>query len=240
MAVVLWSLEAIVVGDTDWSRISAASVARALARFAEFDWALLPDLLRPALETAVMATLATLLGLVLAIPVAWLGARNVSPLGHASYAVARMLMTLSRSVHEIVWALLFVAAVGLGALAGIMAMAVRSVGFISKTVAEAIEDVDTGPIEAMRAVGANRFQVLMFAIVPQVLPALLGNIIFEWDVNVRRSTIMGLVGAGGLGLALHRQLVAYNWGGVAAVLAVILGLVIIGEVSSYYARKAVI
>ena len=126
MAVVLWSLEAIVVGDTDWSRISAASVARALARFAEFDWALLPDLLRPALETAVMATLATLLGLVLAIPVAWLGARNVSPLGHASYAVARMLMTLSRSVHEIVWALLFVAAVGLGALAGIMAMAVRS------------------------------------------------------------------------------------------------------------------
>lgn len=237
---VLWSLEAIVLGDTDWSRISLASIGRALGRFQAFDWRLVPDLLVPALETVVMATLATLLGLVLAIPVAWLGANNISPLGRVTYGFGRALMTLSRSIHEIVWGLLFVAAVGLGALAGILAMSLRSIGFISKMVAEAIEDVDTGPIEAVRATGANRFQILMFAIVPQVLPVVLGSIIFEWDVNVRRSTIMGLVGAGGLGLALHRQITAYNYGGIVAVIATILGIILIGEVSSTYARKAVI
>ncbi len=186
-----------------------------------------------------MATIATLLGLVLSIPVAWLGAMNISPLGKFSYFIGRVLMTISRSVHEIVWALVFVAAVGLGAMAGILAMAVRSVGFISKTIAEAIEDVNPGPIEAMRAVGANRLQVLLFAILPQVLPVFLGNMIFEWDVNIRRSTIMGLVGAGGLGLALHRQMASYNYGGIATVIVVILLLIVIGEVVSHYARKAV-
>jgi len=237
---VLWSLEAIVVGDTDWTRVSLASVGRALGRFAAFDWRLVPDLLEPALETVVMATLATLLGLVLAIPVAWLGAGNISPFGRVSYGIGRALMTLSRSIHEIVWGLVFVAAVGLGALAGILAMSLRSIGFISKMVAEAIEDVDTGPIDAVRAAGADRFQILMYAIVPQVLPVVLGSIIFEWDVNVRRSTIMGLVGAGGLGLALHRQITAYNYGGIVAVILTILGIILIGEVSSTHARKAVI
>ena len=239
VALVAWSVEAIVIGDTDWSRITAAGVAKAAWRFIDFDASILLSLWEPALETLLMATLATLLGMVMAIPVAWLGASNISPFGRTTYAIGRVLMTLSRSVHEVVWGLVFVAAVGLGALAGVLAMAVRSIGFISKTVAEAIEDVNPGPVEAMRAVGANRFQVLMFGIVPQVLPVMVGNIIFEWDVNIRRSTIMGLVGAGGLGLALHRQMAAYNYGGIATVIVVILLMIIFGEVVSYYARKKV-
>jgi phosphonate transport system permease protein len=238
--VVGWSVEAIVVGDTDWSRISAASVASAAWRFIDFDASILLSLWEPALETVLMATLATLLGALMAIPVAWLGANNISPLGRFTYYVGRVLMTLSRSVHEVVWGLVFVAAVGLGALAGVLAMAVRSIGFISKTVAEAIEDVNKGPVEAMRAVGANRFQVLMFGIVPQVLPVIIGNVIFEWDVNIRRSTIMGLVGAGGLGLALHRQMASYNYGGIATVIFVILLLIVFGEVFSAWARRKVI
>ena len=237
---VAWSVEAIVVGDTDWSRISAGGVATAAARFVDFDPSILLSLWEPALETVLMATLATLLGALMAIPVAWLGANNISPLGRFTYYVGRVLMTLSRSVHEVVWGLVFVAAVGLGALAGVLAMAVRSIGFISKTVAEAIEDVNKGPVEAMRAVGANRFQVLMFGIVPQVLPVIIGNVIFEWDVNIRRSTIMGLVGAGGLGLALHRQMASYNYGGIATVIFVILLLIVFGEVFSAWARKKVI
>jgi phosphonate transport system permease protein len=239
-AFVLWSVEAIVVGDTDWERITLPGIVKASARFLQFDFGILPDLLAPALETLLMATLATLLGLILAVPVTWLGALNISPLGKFSYSAGRMLMTVSRSVHEIVWGLIFVAAVGLGSLAGILAMAIRSIGFISKTVAEAIEDVDHKPLEAMRAVGANKFQILWYGILPQVIPVFLGNVIFEWDVNVRRSTIMGLVGAGGLGLALHRQMVSYNFGGVATVILVILGLIILGEVLSYYGRKAVL
>jgi phosphonate transport system permease protein len=238
--VVGWSVEAIVVGDTDWSRITAAGVASAAWRFIDFDASILLSLWEPALETVLMATLATLLGALMAIPVAWLGANNISPLGRFTYYVGRVLMTLSRSVHEVVWGLVFVAAVGLGALAGVLAMAVRSIGFISKTVAEAIEDVNKGPVEAMRAVGANRFQVLMFGIVPQVLPVIIGNVIFEWDVNIRRSTIMGLVGAGGLGLALHRQMASYNYGGIATVIFVILLLIVFGEVFSAWARRRVI
>ena len=127
---------------------------------------------------------------------AWFGAANITPNEKVSYAVGRLMMVLSRSVHEIVWGLLFVSAVGLGALAGVLAMAVRSVGFISKIIAEAIEDVDPKPVEAIRAVGGNKFQVLLYGIVPQIVPVFVGNMIFEWDINIRRSTIMGLVGAG--------------------------------------------
>jgi len=240
VVLVAWSLHAIVVTDTDWSRVTLSGVARAVGRFAALDVAVLSELARPALDTALMATLGTLAGAVLALPVAWLGARNVTPAGGASYLLARGLMTISRSVHEIVWALLFVAAAGLGSLAGVLALAVRSVGFVSKTVAEAIEDVDPGPVEAMRAVGATRLQVLRYAILPQVIPVVLGNLVFEWDINVRRATIMGLVGAGGLGLALFRQMAASSSGGISAVVVVILALILVGEVASHHARKALV
>jgi phosphonate transport system permease protein len=239
-ALIAWSIEAIVVGDTDWSRISWAGMLKSASQFMSVDLSIFGSLMEPALETALMATMGTLVGLVLAVPVAWLGAMNISPLGRTTYAIGRGLMTLSRSVHEVVWALVFIAAVGLGALAGVLAMGIRSIGFISKTVAEAIEDVNPGPVEAMRAVGANRFQILLFGILPQVIPVFIGNVIFEWDVNIRRSTILGLVGAGGLGLALHRQMTAYNYGGIVTVLLVILLLIVAGEIFSHYARKAVI
>ena len=237
---VVASVYAIVVADTDWARLSASALGRTLGRFLEFDVSLLPDLVDPAIDTALMATLASLLGLFLALPVAWLGASNITPLGKASYVVGRGLMTLSRSVHEIVWGLIFVSAVGLGALAGILAMAVRSVGFISKVIAEAIEDVQPGPIEAIRAVGGNKFQVLLYGILPQVIPVVLGTVIFEWDINIRRSTIMGLVGAGGLGLVLFRQMAMFNYGGIATVISAVLLLILLAEVVSHYARKAVL
>jgi phosphonate transport system permease protein len=239
-AAVLWSIYAIVIADTDWARLAGASLLRTLGRFMEFDVSLVPDMVDPAIDTALMATLASLLGLVLALPVAWLGAANITPLGKFSYVVGRALMTLSRSVHEIVWALIFVSAVGLGVLAGVLAMAVRSIGFISKTIAEAIEDVDPKPVEAVRAAGGTKFQILLFAILPQIIPVFVGNMIFEWDINIRRSTILGLVGAGGLGLLLFRQMAMSNYGGIATVILAVLALIVFGEVVSHYARKAVI
>lgn len=236
----LWSVYAIVVTDTDWARLAASNLGKTLRSFAAFDFSLIPDLVGPTIDTALMATLATVVGLFLALPVAWFGASNITPLGKLSYGIGRFLMTVSRSVHEIVWGLIFVSAVGLGALAGVLAMAVRSIGFISKIIAEAIEDVQPGPIEAMRAVGANKFQVLLYAILPQVIPTVLGTLIFEWDINIRRSTIMGLVGAGGLGLVFFRQMAMFNYGGVATVILAVLLLIIVGEIVSYYARKAII
>jgi phosphonate transport system permease protein len=240
LAAVAWSIEAIVVEDTDWTRIIHGPLFGTLRQLLDLDWSVVPQLFEPALATLLMATLATLAGLVLSIPVAWLGAANITPLGKTSYAIGRFLMTMSRSVHEIVWGLIFVSAVGLGALAGVLAMAVRSIGFISKTIAEAIEDVDPKPLEAIRAAGGTKFQILWFAILPQIIPVFVGNMIFEWDINIRRSTIMGLVGAGGLGLLLFRQMAMSNYGGIAVVVLAVLALIIFGEIVSHYARRAVI
>ncbi|MFQ5619436.1 MAG: phosphonate ABC transporter, permease protein PhnE [Rhodospirillales bacterium] len=238
---VLWSIEVTIVEDTDWERIGTlGSVMRAVGRFMAIDFSLVPHLLGPALETFMIACLGTLLAVILSLPVAWFGAHNITPFLPITYPLGRALMTLTRSIHEIVWGLIFVSAVGLGAFPGILAVGMRSIGFLAKLTAEAIEDVDPGPVEAIRAVGGNRFQVVLFGIVPQILPVFLGNVIFQWDINIRRATIMGLVGAGGLGLTFHRQLVMYNYGGVTTVILAILFLVAIGEVVSYYGRKAII
>jgi phosphonate transport system permease protein len=237
---VIWSIQATIVADTDWERIgSLGQVLSSVGRFLVLDFSLIPHLWEPMLETFMMATLGTLLGLIFSLPVAWFGAINVTPSRHIAYPIGRFLMTLSRSIHEIVWALIFVAAVGLGALPGILAIAMRSIGFISKITAEAIENTDPKPVEAIRAMGGNRFQVMYYGILPQIMPVVLGTIIFEWDINIRRSAVMGLVGAGGLGLVFFRQMQMYNYGGVTMVIFATLLLIMLGEVLSHYARKAV-
>jgi phosphonate transport system permease protein len=237
---VLWSIQATIIADTDWERIgSLGQVLDSVGRFLVLDFSLIPHLWEPMLETFMMATLGTLLGLIFSLPVAWFGAINVTPSRYIAYPIGRFLMTLSRSIHEIVWALIFVAAVGLGALPGILAIAMRSIGFISKITAEAIENTDPKPVEAIRAMGGNRFQVMYYGILPQIMPVVLGTIIFEWDINIRRSAVMGLVGAGGLGLVFFRQMQMYNYGGVTMVIFATLLLIMLGEVLSHYARKAV-
>ncbi|MET3791503.1 phosphonate ABC transporter, permease protein PhnE [Aquamicrobium terrae] len=241
LAVLAWCFHDTVMFDTDWTRMGGAlGVVGTLERFLWLDWSLAPSLVVPALETLMMATLGTLLGCVLSLPVAWFGAANVTPSRYVFYPLGRFLMVLSRSIHEIIWALLFVGAVGLGALPGILAVAMRSIGFISKITAEAIENIDPKPVEAIRAVGGNQFQVMYYGIVPQILPVIIGTIIFEWDINIRRSAIMGLVGAGGLGLVFFRQMAMFNYGGVTLVVLAVLVLIAFGEVVSHYARKAVI
>jgi phosphonate transport system permease protein len=237
----VWCAYGTIIADTDWSRIGGRNgVFASLSRYFAIDWGLLPELVVPTIETLMMATVGTVLGCVFSLPVAWIGAANVTPSKTFLYPIGRFLMVLSRSVHEIVWALIFVSAVGLGALPGILAIAMRSVGFISKITAEAIENIEAGPVEAIRATGGNEFQVMYFGILPQIYPVVLATIIFEWDINIRRSAVMGLVGAGGLGLLFFRQMSRFNYGGVTMVLLAILVLIIIGEVISHYLRKAVI
>lgn len=240
-ALVIWSIDVTVVEDTDWERIgSLGSVLESLSRFAAIDWGLFPSLIEPAIETFMIACLGTVLGVIICIPAVWFGAVNITPFKPITYPLARLMMTLSRSIHEIVWALFFVAVVGLGAMAGIFAIAVRSVGFIAKMSAEAIEDIDHGPVEAIRAVGGNSFQVMLYAILPQVLPQMLSVIIFEWEINIRRSAILGLVGAGGLGLVFFRQMNTFNFAGVTSVIIAVFGIILIGEVVSYFTRRSVI
>ncbi len=238
---ILWSIQSTVIKDTEWERIGTLStVIKAVFKFLPPDFSIATQLIKPTIETFMIATLGSMIAIILAIPVSWFAAHNITPYLPITYPIGRAIMTLSRSVHEIVWGLIFVAAVGLGAFPGIIAVAMRSIGFISKLTAEAIEDIDPGPVEAIKAVGGNWFQVVLFGIIPQILPVFVGNAIFQWDINIRRATIMGLVGAGGLGLTFHRQLVMYNYEGVTTVILAILVLIGIGEIVSYYGRKAII
>jgi phosphonate transport system permease protein len=241
MAMALWSVNVTIIEDTDWERMGSFSEVLASAgRFIGIDFSLIPNLLEPAIETFMISCLGTLLGVIICIPATWFGALNITPFKPITYPLGRFLMTISRSIHEIVWALFFVAVFGLGALPGIFAIAVRSVGFIAKMSAEAIEDIELGPLDAIRATGANRFQVLLFAILPQVLPQVMGVILFEWEINIRRSAILGLVGAGGLGLVFFRQMNTFNYHGVTTVIIAILGIIIIGEIVSHFTRKRMI
>src|SRR3546814_10140003 len=138
-----WCLQGTVLADTDWSRIGGASgVLASIGRYLQLDLALIPELVIPTIETFMVACVGTVLGCFLSLPVAWFGAANVTPSRRLLYPAGRFLMVLSRSVHEIVWALVFVSAGGLGALPGILAVAMQSVGFISKITAEAIENID--------------------------------------------------------------------------------------------------
>lgn len=240
-AVAIGCIKTTIIDDTDWARLgSVANVLEEIGEFIGFDAKLAATLWEPALETIMVATLGTLLGVVVCVPAIWFGALNITPYAPVTYPLARLMMTLSRSIHEIVWGLFFVAAVGLGALAGVLALAVRSVGFIAKMTAEAIEDLDPKPVEAIRAVGGSDFQVFIYAILPQVLPVLVGVVIFEWEINIRRSSILGLVGAGGLGLVFFRQLNTFNYPGVTTTILAILVLILFGEMVSYYVRKAII
>jgi len=148
-------------------------------------------------------------------------------------------VSFTRSVNVIIWALIFVVLFGSGALAGVLAIAVRSIGFTAKLIAEGIEEIDRGQVEAIRATGANPFQVLLYAIAPQVKPAFVGVAAYRWDINVRASTIIGFVGAGGIGVALTTSINSFAWDQVLTILIAILGVVIFSEVFSAYMRRKV-
>jgi phosphonate transport system permease protein len=203
-------------------------------------WSYMDELWRPLWDTLNMATLGTLLGVILAVPVAFLAARNTTPSALILRPAALFVIVASRSINSLIWALLLVAIMGPGILAGVIAIGLRSIGFIGKLLYEAIEEVDTAPVEAVTATGASRAQVLDYAIVPQVLPAFWGITVFRWDINIRESAILGLVGAGGLGLKLQASLNVLAWPQVTMILIVILATVVLSEWVSARVRAAII
>jgi phosphonate transport system permease protein len=236
VALLLWSASTL--------EIDRGRVARGLARFGALAArAFPPDFSRSALlvsgivESVEIATLSTLFGVILGIPIAVLAARNVVPL--AVYGGGRATVTLGRTFHELIVAILFVKAVGFGALAGVLTLTVNSVGFFSKLLAEQIETIDRGQIEAIRATGASRGQVLLYGVLPQVLPRIVGLTVYQWDIHLRQSTIIGIVGAGGIGATLYNAFARYDLDFVLAILIVIVAIVLAGEALSAFARRRV-
>ena len=203
-------------------------------------WSYLDRLWLPLWDTLNIATLGTLLGVAIALPVAFLAAANTTPSRMLARPMALLVIVGSRSINSLIWALLLVAIIGPGLLAGILAIALRSVGFVGKLLYEAIEEVDPSQVEAMRATGASRLQVMDYAIVPQVLPAFAGISVFRWDINIRESTILGLVGAGGIGVQLESSLARLAWSEITVIFCVILATVVLSEWVSRQVRSAII
>lgn len=203
-------------------------------------WAYMERLWLPLWDTINIATLGTLLGIVLAVPVAFLAARNTTPSVTLLRPVALLIIVASRSINSLIWALLLVAIIGPGLLAGIVAIALRSIGFVGKLLYEAIEEIDEGQVEAVTATGASRWQVMDYAVVPQVLPAFAGISVFRWDINIRESTILGLVGAGGIGVQLQSSLARLAWAEVTVIFTVILATVVLSEWVSAKVRQAIL
>lgn len=189
------------------------------------------------IETLEIALWGTLLAMLIGAPLAFFGARNLSP-HPALVAMSRAVVSLLRAVPELISALFFVLAYGFGPAAGVLALALHSAGFLGKFYAEDIENADTGPQDALRAIGANRIKVLLYAILPQVLPQYVAYTLYILDRNVRMATVVGLVGAGGIGLELKGRYDLYHYAHVGTILiAIFLLVVALDQLSAQLRRK---
>lgn len=193
----------------------------------------------PIWDTLNIATLGTVIALVIAVPVAFAAARNTTP--HPIVrTIAIFIIVASRSVNSLIWALMLVFIFVPGVLAGTIAIGLRSIGFCAKLLYEGIEEIDHTQVEAIEATGASGPQKMVFGIVPQVLPTFAGIGVFRWDINIRESTILGLVGAGGIGLELNGSINTLAWTQVSMILLVILLTVVVSEWVSAKVRGAII
>jgi phosphonate transport system permease protein len=188
------------------------------------------------IETVQMAYLGALFGLMISIILGWFAAYNVSPSKTYVYPIARILTMGCRSVHEMIWAILFVTILGFGLLPGVLALTMFSIGFAGKLIAEEIESIDMGEVEAIRAMGGNHLQIFVYGVFPQVRVAFTGIAIYTWDVAFRAATVVGFVGAGGMGWYLKRNVMQIETQRTAAILVSIVILVVISEFISAWAR----
>jgi len=202
----------------------------------DIEYILDSEYLHYVIETIKMAYLGALFGILFSIPLSWFASHNMTPNRRFLYPAARFILMLSRSVHEMIWTILFVSILGFGMLPGVMALTLFSIGFTGKLFSEEIEDIEIGQVEAIKATGANSLQVFVYAVLPQVRVAWTGISIYTWDAAFRAATVVGFFGAGGMGWYLRRTVQQIESNRVAAILLSILALVIISEVTSAWAR----
>ncbi|WP_236198758.1 phosphonate ABC transporter, permease protein PhnE [Pseudomonas pseudonitroreducens] len=223
-----WSAEG---AQLSWSELASGlpQIGDFLSRSLPPDLSILPSLWRPALETLQIALWGTLLGIVLAVPLGFLAARNL----HGNrwlYLGTRQLLNVIRSINELILALVFVSAVGLGPFPGVLALALHGVGMLGKFFAESIEEIDQGPIEALQATGARPLQVIT---------AWIAVVLYRFEVNLRSATVLGMVGAGGLGFELVSSLKLFKYPETATCILVITVMVVLADLLSNRLRHAI-
>ncbi|MEJ2057592.1 MAG: phosphonate ABC transporter, permease protein PhnE [Desulfofustis sp.] len=222
--------------DADWAR-TMHGIPRAVDIFQRMippDFSRWNLLMRGVLESIQMAFAASFFGMLIAIPVGLCAANNLVP--KPVYYVGRAFLGISRTFHEIIVAIFFVKIFGFGPLAGVLTLIVASFSFIGKMLAEDIENMKPGKLEAIRATGASFPKLLIYAVQPQVLPRYIGVSIYRLDANIRHSTVVGIVGAGGIGQTLAASFSRYDYGFSLAILITIVSLVFLGEFFSNWVR----
>jgi phosphonate transport system permease protein len=228
-----WSLGSL---EIDWARTSqgAERAGRIFSRMFPPDFSRWSLLVRGVTESVEMALAASFIGMILAIPIGLCAASNIAP--RPIYLAARGILVLTRTFHEVIIAILFVKIFGFGPLAGVLTLVVASVSFIGKMLAEDIENMGSQQMEAIRATGASFPKVLIYGVMPQILPRYLGVSIYRLDANIRHSTVVGIVGAGGIGQTLSATFSRYDYDFSLAILLTIIGLVFLGEFFSNWVR----
>ncbi|MDE1167922.1 MAG: phosphonate ABC transporter, permease protein PhnE [Pseudomonas sp.] len=227
------------------AQLSLSELSQGLPQIGDFiqrslppDLSILPALWQPALETLQIALWGTLLGIVLAVPLAFLAARNLQG-NRWLYAGTRQLLNVIRSINELILALVFVSAVGLGPFPGVLALALHGVGMLGKFFADSIEEIDQGPIEALQATGARPLQVIVFGVLPQVITAWIAVVLYRFEVNLRSATVLGMVGAGGLGFELISSLKLFKYPETASCIIVITVMVVLADLVSSQLRRRI-
>ncbi|MCE8033871.1 MAG: phosphonate ABC transporter, permease protein PhnE [Halomonas sp.] len=224
--------------QVNWARV-AEGLGRGLnflAAFAQPDFvSRRGDIIAGLLESLTMTLTSTVIGVALAIPVGLGAARNIAPL--PIYLICRGIITVSRTFQEVIIAILFVVMFGFGPLAGMITLAFATIGFMAKLLAEDIEDLDWRQVEAIRATGANWWQVMNHAVQPQVMPRLIGLSMYRLDINFRESAVIGIVGAGGIGATLNTSIGRYEYDTSAAILLIIIAIVLLCEYGSSHVRR---
>ncbi|TXL72591.1 phosphonate ABC transporter, permease protein PhnE [Vineibacter terrae] len=227
------------------SQVSFGELAKGLPWIADFlsrmfppNLAFLDKLVRPAIETIQIAIWGTLLAVILALPLCFLAARNLTP-GPVVYHATRQVLNVTRGINEIILALVFVAAVGLGPFPGVLALAVHGAGMLGKFFAESIEEIDSGPIEALRSTGAGPIQIIIFGVLPQVVTAWIAVVLYRFETNLRQATVLGMVGAGGIGFELVGSMKLFQYQDTATCILVIIAMVMAADYMSTWLRARI-
>ncbi|WP_223700567.1 phosphonate ABC transporter, permease protein PhnE [Sutcliffiella deserti] len=215
------------------------NMGRVIAKFFPPNFNVFMNILEPMATTIQMAIIATTVAAVLCIPLSLLAAQNVTS-NKFVYTFVRSFLNILRTIPDLVLAVIFVGLFGIGVLPGILALIIFSLGILAKLISETIESVDMNPMEAMSASGANTLQKISFALVPQVLPQFASFVLYVFEINIRASVVLGLVGAGGIGIVLSQQLKFYNYPNAMLIILVIFAVVVIIEYISTKIREAIV
>jgi len=239
--VIGWALQWSASGaQLSWAELAAGlpQIIDFLGRTLPPDLRIIDRLVAPALETVQIAVWGTLLAVLPAVPLSFLAARNLQSRRWV-YQSTRQVLNVVRSINELILALVFVSAVGLGPFPGVLALALHGAGMLGKFFADAIEEIDQGPLEALRATGARPLQVIVFGVLPQVITAWIAVVLYRFEVNLRSATVLGMVGAGGLGFELVSSLKLFRYPETATCIIVITVMVVVADTLSSQLRHRI-